>query len=374
MLGVGIGALALIIILSAFNGIQDLVEGLYSKFDADIRIEADTGKTFLESSFPFEKIESLEGIKFVNSSLEDVVIVKNSTSQAFITLKGVEDDFLKMSEMDSLIWAGGSKIQKEGRNFLLLGLMVADQLHANIQNNFSPLSIYAAKPHKGMMANPENAFRVEQILLNGIFSLNPEIDSKYAICHLDFARKLLDREDRLTAVEIDLVNDNSAKEFKEKLQGILGGHFIVKTRYELNELLFKSNNSEKWGVFMILGFILIIATLNIIGSITILILDKKKDIKVLSSMGASKKLIERTFFLEGLLIAIIGGISGLILGILLVCIQSWTHIIPAPGLLIDHYPVILKLEDIIMILLVILSLGCATAWIPSKILARKLAS
>lgn len=374
MFGIGIGALALIVVLSAFNGIQELVESLYSKFDADIRIEAEKGKTFSISSFPVEKIKNLEEVKYFNRSLEETVLLKYEDNQTFATIKGVDQAFMDMSGMDSLIWSGGSSIETEdGRQFILLGLLVADKLGAAIHNVFTPINIYAAKVTKNNSVQLENAFYIESIFPSGVFAINPEFDAKYTVAPYSFVEKLLHKEGRVTAVELALKSGIDGNKAKEKIKSILGSDFSVKTRYELNEILYKTNNSEKWATFLILAFILVIVTFNVIGSLTILILDKKNDVFVLRSMGATIKTIRQIFFAEGMMISIIGGICGIALGVVLVLLQTYFGLIKTEGLLVDHYPVKLRLMDILYVIGLILSIGGIAAWLPAKFVTKRFA-
>lgn len=374
MFGIGIGALALIVVLSAFNGIQELVESLYSKFDADIRIEAEKGKTFSISSFPVEKIKNLEEVKYFNRSLEETVLLKYEDNQTFATIKGVDQAFMDMSGMDSLIWSGGSSIETEdGRQFILLGLLVADKLGAAIHNVFTPINIYAAKVTKNNSVQLENAFYIESIFPSGVFAINPEFDAKYTVAPYSFVEKLLHKEGQVTAVELALKSGIDGNKAKEKIKSILGPDFSVKTRYELNEILYKTNNSEKWATFLILAFILVIVTFNVIGSLTILILDKKNDVFVLRSMGATIKTIRQIFFAEGMMISIIGGICGIALGVVLVLLQTYFGLIKTEGLLVDHYPVKLRLMDILYVIGLILSIGGIAAWLPAKFVTKRFA-
>lgn len=373
MFGVGVGALALIIVLSAFNGINKLVEELYSSFDAEIRIEPATGKTFDDSELLRNKIVSIEEIASLNRSLEETVLLKYKASQAFATIKGVDSVFIRQSNLDSLVWAGKPELYTPGgKPMLISGFMVAEKLGLFIHNAFQPIYVYAAKNSRSKTINVENAFYIEPITPSGVFAINQDIDSKYVVAPIQFVENLIQRPGRVSAYEIELVNPKKMQQVQTQLQELLGADFKVKNRYEQNELLYKTNNTEKWATFLILSFILLIATFNIIGSLTILILDKRKDLFVLKGMGASHKLLNRIFFVEGLLISITGGGIGLILGIILVILQAQFGFIPVQGLLIDHYPVVLDFMDVLSIIGIILVIGSLAAVLPTRIVLRRI--
>lgn len=373
MFGIGVGAMALIIVLSAFNGINNLVESLYSSFDAEIRIESAKSKTFTDSNDLKNKILSVEEIQSMGASLEETVLIKYKDSQAFAIIKGVDSAFVTRSGLDSLIWAGNAELYAENGNpKLLVGYMVADKLGMFIQNALRPIFIYAAKSGVSNSVNMENAFYIEPISPSGVFAVNQDIDAKFTVAPLAFVELLLQSEGKLTAYEIELKNPKTAEQVKTKLQAILGEDFEVKTRYEQNEILYKTNNTEKWATFLILSFILLIATFNVIGSLTILILDKKRDIFVLRGMGATIQTIKQIFFVEGLLISLTGGVVGLFLGVLLVIAQSQFGFIPVEGLLIDYYPVELQMTDVFSILAIIIVIGSFAAMLPSRVVLGRL--
>ncbi|MGB0391997.1 MAG: ABC transporter permease [Salibacteraceae bacterium] len=373
MFGIGVGAMALIIVLSAFNGINNLVESLYSSFDAEIRIESANSKTFYDDEGVKNKIISVAEVKSIGKALEETVLIKYKDSQTPAMIKGVDTAFIQRSGLDSLMWAGDCDLYAENGNpKLLVGYMVADKLGMFIQNALRPIFIYAAKSGTSNSVSIENAFYIEPISPSGVFAVNQDIDAKYTVAPLDFVELLLQSPGKLTAYELELHSAKQAEIAKEKLKEILGPDYTVKTRYQQNELLYKTNNTEKWATFLILSFILLIATFNVIGSLTILILDKKRDIFVLRGMGATVQTIKRIFFVEGLLISLTGGIVGLVLGVLLVVAQSQFGFIPVEGLLIDYYPVELQMMDVFSILTIIIVIGSFAAMLPSRVVLSRL--
>lgn len=372
MAGIGIGAFALIVVLSAFNGIENLVEGLYSSFDPAIKITATKGKTFDTSTFPKAKILSLEEISHFSYSVEETALLKYRNKQCVATVKGVENDFLAMSGIDSLITEGELIIKKNTQPYAILGYGLSYYLSLFVNNNFDPIKIYAPKrTAKGTSLNPDDAFKQMHILPSGVFSINPDFDNKYILVPLDFARELQQYTTEASSVEIGLKNEKKSKEVKEQLQLLLGSDFEVQTRYELNEIIFKTNNTEKWITFLILTFILIIAAFNLIGSLTMLIIDKKQDIAVLKSMGANHKTIKNIFIIEGILISALGGIIGITLGGLLCKAQQMFSLITLQGVVVEAYPVLMKWTDFATIFGVVMLIGFISSYFPANIVLKK---
>lgn len=370
MFGVGVGALALVIVLSAFNGINNLVETLYSSFDQEIRIEATEGKTITDSDSLRNYLVKLPEVKTMNRSLEETVFLRYKDSQTFATIKGVDSVFLGMSGLDSVLWAGEAELETSlGKQQLIVGYMVAEKLGLFVQSAFNPVMVYAAK-RTSSFTSPENAFYTEPIGASGIFAINQEIDAKYVVASLDFTQNLLQHTDQITAYEMQLADGVDPITFKQQLTAALGSGYTVKTRYEQNALLYKTNNSEKWATFLILAFILLIATFNIIGSLTILILDKKRDTFVLKGMGASPQFLRKLFFAEGMLISLTGGLIGIGIGVLIVLVQQYFGIIPVQGLLVEHYPVDLQLTDIVLIFGLVVAVGALAASLPTRFVLK----
>lgn len=284
--GIGVGAMTLIIVLSAFNGINDLVETLYSSFDAEIRIEAVHAKTFEDTPGLRNTISSLQEISYLGKSLEETVLIKYKKSQTSAIIKGVDTGFIDRSGLADLMWSGEAKTQTPlGRNKLIIGYKIAEALGLFIGNTVKPLYIYAAKRNASNSVQMENAFYISAINASGIFAINQDIDRKYVVTNLPFVEELLQKKGQITAYEIRLNAGADVQAVKAELQHALGKEFEVETRQEQNELLFKTNNTEKWATFIILSFVLLIATFNVIGSLTMLILEKKQDVFVIRSMG-----------------------------------------------------------------------------------------
>lgn len=373
MVGVGIGAFALIVVLSAFNGLENLVESLYYSFDPQIKVMPAKGKTFDYTTVPLNKIEQLANVEYVAKSLEETALVKYKEKQVVATIKGVDNTFIAMSGLDSMMYSGELTLEKQNTPVAVIGYGISDKLGCYVENNFSPLQIYAARKGVDLSGSPDNAFSINPILPIGIFAINPDFDYTYVLVPYTYAESIFERKNQITSLEISLKADAEEEEVKQEIAKILGDGFTVKTRYELNEVLFKTNNTEKWIVFLILCFILVVATFNIVGSLTMLILEKKADIYILMSMGATRELVRNIFFLEGLLISLVGGLSGLLLGVLLVILQAQFGFVKLEGLIVDYYPVAFEWQDFAIVLFMIILIGALSAWIPAqRVVPKKL--
>ena len=371
MFGIGIGAMALVVVLSAFNGIEKLVEGLYTSFDPDIRIEATVGKTFVWEDFPENKIRDLASIEFLSKSLEETVLMKYRDAQYFVTLKGVEEEYFKVTELDSNLFDGKLKLKEGNNNYCVLGYGVADQLDVFLSHIFEPIKVYAAKKN----AKPNQlaeSFMVKLIYPTAIFAVNPEFDFKYAIAPYDFVETVAQQKGKVTSVEISMQQGADERSVQKELQQILGENYVVKTKYELNEVLYQTNQTEKWVTFLILSFILLIAAFNLIGSLTVLIIDKKKDLFVLQAMGASQSLIKNIFLAEGMLISAVGGVSGMLLGLLLGLAQKHIGLLKLQeGTIAEYYPIELEFLDFCAVGGIVIFIGFLAAYFPARFVATK---
>ena len=372
MLGVGIGAMALVVVLSAFNGLERLVGGMYSSFQPDIRIELREGKTFYIDSLPESTIRVIEGIKYLSPSIEETILLKYKEAQFFVTAKGVTDEFLDMSGLDSMIYAGTLKIQEDGVSFIVLGYGVADQLNVFLNHVFEPIKTYAAKRDAKVGTQIHEAFNTDVIFPSAIFSINPEFDYQYAVMPYEYTSKLLQQKNRVSSYEIGVNEEVDAETTAELIRSKIPSNYIVKTRYQLNELLYKTNQTEKWITFFILTFILGIASFNMLGSLTVLILEKKKDLYTLSAMGFTRTQMKKTFLIEGLLISIIGGGGGILLGLALCFLQQNVGLLKLQeGGISPYYPIEIQVSDILSVVLLVVIIGFVCSWLPTRWLLNR---
>ena len=367
--------MALIIVMSVFNGFENLIISLFNTFNPDLVISIKEGKTFNSDTIPQSSIRKIPGIIHYTEVIEENVMLKYGDKQHIVRIKGVNDDFLKMSRLDSMLIEGRFVLESGNRNYAVLGAGVAYLVNANLNDLLNPLSVYAVNRTKNISFHPEGNFNTLKIFPSAVFSVQQDFDSKYVVVPLRFARQLLDYDNELTAIELGLTNNANRDQIQQKLQALLGEGFTVKNRFQQQELLYKIMKSEKWGIFLILTFILLIATFNVIGSLSMLIIDKKKDIAILFSLGADNKLIKRIFLIEGLLITITGAILGLFLGSIICWLQQEFGLIRLQGtansFVVSAYPVQMVFSDFVFIFLTVFFIGLAAAWYPVRQISKK---
>lgn len=371
MAGIGVGAFAMVVVLSAFNGLETLVASLYSNFEPDIRISAIKGKTFDFTTIDSNYFADNPEVAAYSKVLEEVVMLKYNDKQTFATLKGVENSFLGMSQMESLMYDGKAVLQMDEQQFAIMGYGIAYQLEFFINQFSHQIQVFAANKEVRTLQNPANAFISKSITASGIFAINPDVDYTFFVVPFEFAQSLFKSENNVSAIELTLIEGVNHQNFKEKLQNQFGEDFQIKTRFEHNEILYKTNQTEKWVTFFILSFILLIAVFNIIGSLTMLIIEKRKDILVMKSLGGSLNFVRATFFKEGLLIAVFGGGIGIFVGVILVLLQNYFGLIPLQGAIVEHYPVELRLVDIIAVSVCVVGLGSLGAIAPVVLILKK---
>ncbi len=374
VLGVMIGTGALIIVLSVFNGFEKLVVSLYNSFDPDIKVTLNEGKTFDANSVSPESLKKINGVKYVSQVLEENALVKYREKQYIVTIKGVSEEFQQASGLDSMITDGQFLLQKGDTDYAVVGGAIAYNLKMNISDFLSQLEIYAPRRNASSLTNPEEAFNSRFILPAGIFAVQQEFDSKYIIVPLRFAKDLLESETRLSSLEIALQPGADADATERQIKKTLGEKFNVSGRYRQHELIYKIMKSEKWAVFLILAFILLIATFNVIGSLTMLIIEKQKDISILHSMGADAGLLRKIFLTEGLFITLIGALIGLVTGGIICFLQQHFGLIKLNGngsFVVDAYPVHMQALDFIYVFITVFAIGLLASWYPAKKLVEK---
>ncbi|MEI7500663.1 MAG: FtsX-like permease family protein [Bacteroidota bacterium] len=368
VVGVAIGAMALIIVLSVFNGFDKLVVSLFSSFNPKIQITASHGKTFNLNSFPLSQIQKIPGIIHITEVIEEDALMKYKDNQSIVTIKGVSEEYKKMSGLDTMIVNGTFTLQDGDQDFTVVGYGVAGTLGLNIQDYLNPISVYVPRRDASFSGVFENAFNTEVIFPSGFFQVQYEYDIKYAIMPLRFVKKILAYNNERTSLEIDLAKEADQKKIQKQIETIAGKDFIVKNRYQQQEILYKIMVSEKNYIYMILTLILIIATFNVIGTLSMLILDKKKDIAVLRSIGAGQQLIRRIFLFEGLLISLIGALSGLTIGAIICWLQIRFGFVRLGGadssFVVSAYPVHMQVADFITVFITVMAIGLVAAWYP----------
>ncbi len=371
--GVAVGTLALVCVLSVFNGFESLVSDMFSTFDPDLKITLTQGKTFDVTSAEFAEIKSMKSVAYFTEVVEENALLRFKEKQMPATIKGVSDAFSKMTRIDSIMYDGKFTLFDGAFQRAVPGIGVASILGLGV-HYIDPLLIYAPKRSgKINLLRPENSFNQMGTFVSGIFSVQQlQYDDHYVLVSIDMARELFEYEaDKVSSVELKLVENSDKAEVQEQIQQLLGADFKVKNRYEQQESFFKIMQIEKWITYLILCFILLIASFNIIGSLSMLIIDKKADIETLRNLGANNQLIKRIFLFEGWMISAVGALIGIILGTMLCLIQEHFGILKmGTGYVVDAYPVITNFADSLLVLLTVLIMGFLAAYYPVKYIKK----
>jgi lipoprotein-releasing system permease protein len=371
--GVAVGTMALIIILSVFNGLEKMVTGIFNTFDPDIKITASEGKTFIADSSKLKLLSKLEGVAVYSLTIEENALLKYGDRQYIATIKGVDKNYAGVTGIDSAMWEGEFVLEAEnGRPYAVPGMGVAEYLGMRI-NFITPLNIILPRKTESLNLNPENALKSRFIFPSGIFQVEKEYDSRYVYVPLDFARELTDIEEGVTTLEIRFDEKADASAVQKNIRKIFNKGFKVQNRYEQQEIFYKVMKSERMAIFLILTLILIIASFNIIGSLTMLIIEKERDVEILKSLGADNTLIRKIFIFEGWLISIIGAAAGIILGFLICWLQQRYGLVKlhSESLIMNAYPVVMKIKDFIIVPVTVLLIGYWAAWYPVRYLTKK---
>jgi lipoprotein-releasing system permease protein len=371
--GVSVGTMALVIILSVFNGLENMVNKIFNTFDPDISITAAKGKVFTPDSVSLARLSEINGILAYSLTLEENAALRYGDRQYIASIKGVDDNYKDVTGIDSSMY-DGEFILKTASNSprAVLGIGVANYLGVSV-NFITPLFIWVPRRTAGNSLNPENALNRKYIFPAGIFEIEQEFDSKYLFIPLDFCRELLEYEKEISSIEIKLKDYSTESVVRKEAEKIFGKDFVIKNRIEQQAIFYKVMRSERLAIFFILTLIIVIASFNIIGSLTMLIIEKERDIEILKSLGADNNLIRRIFIFEGWLISIIGAITGLILGFLICWLQQRFGLIRlnSESLIMQSYPVIMKLRDFIIVPVTVLLIGYWAAWYPVRYLTKK---
>lgn len=371
--GVAVGTMALIIILSVFNGLEGMVSKIFNTFDPDLSITAAKGKVFIPDSTTLVMLSEITGISAWSLTLEENALLRYGDRQCIASIKGVDDNYINVTNIDSSMYEGEFRLKTPSNQpRAVVGLGVAKYLGVNV-NFINPLFIWEPRRTGGNNINPENAFNKKYIFPSGIFEIEQEFDSKYLFIPLDFCRELLEYENEISSVEIKLKDYLTEPSVRKEVEKIFGKKFIIKNRMEQQEIFYKVMRSERLAIFFILTLIIIIASFNIIGSLTMLIIEKERDIEILKSLGADNNLIRKIFIFEGWLISIFGALTGLILGFIICWLQERYGLIRlnSESLIMQSYPVIMKLKDFIIVPFTVLLIGYWAAWYPVRFLTKK---
>ena len=371
MLGMGVGAFALIVVLSVFNGFEGLVLSLYNSFYPDLEIRAVAGKTFEDNATFSNKILQLDGIASLSRSLEENAYLEYGEEAQLGTIKGVDENYNDVTTVKQYVRDGKFLLRDSSRNYAVVGANISYPMNIDVKRGVEGLRITV--PRKGVKTvfAPEDAFNTMSVIPAGVFSIQQEFDSKYVFVNLNFARELLGEENRVSAYELKLKPDADIETTKKQLAQLIGKDFEVRTRYEQKAETYRVMLIERWVTTAILGFIILIISFNIIGSLSMLVLEKGKDISILKAMGSNAQLIKRIYLMNGMLSSMIGALTGLALGYAIILLQMKFHFLKLSGgddssFVINYYPVKLKRLDPVITLAIIVSISLLASYFPAK--------
>lgn len=354
---------ALIIILSTMNGFEQLIVSLYNRFNPDIKVVPVHGKAFEYINY-YDKLSKIEGVKHVWPVMEDNAALRNGDYQTVCTVKGVDTNYFEANGLSQLVTDGEPLLKSEAYNFMLLGAGVASKINCSIGGPFSRLSVIT--PRRGdYNVNDPDAIMDLDIEPSGIVTMDDVINNRYVFVPIDFAQSLFERKNAVSSLEIRLKPNADEDVCMKQIGSVMGKGFKVQDRMSQQASLFKMFKSEKWASFAILTFILMIAAFNALGSLTMLVIEKKSDIKTLVGLGASKSTIRNIFFTNGFMIAALGTLAGLTIGIALVVLQQEYGLIKMKGAIIDNYPVKLIWSDVLIVASTAIGLGLITGIYPA---------
>ena len=363
--GIGVGTAALILVLSVFNGFEELLAGLMNSVNADLKVMPLHGKTFEIDSATLKSIRSLDGVVSVSLTLEEKALIEYDGNQDFCTLKGVDLNYAATTTIESSIIQGKFRLRENGIDYLVMGGGIANRLNVNIRNVFEPVTVYMPKTRT--RSPMESPFRKRMAYPTAKFSIKQDYDYTYVFCSLEFAREILAVPNRVSAIEINTIEDRPGAALMDRISEIVGDELIVKDRYRQNDSLFKLMKVEKWLSFAIAGLTLFIVSFNLIGALWMIVLDKRRDISILKAMGATSRQIYNIILYEGLLVSVVGSGAGVLLALVLYFLQRRFGLIGFPdGFVVDAYPIVLRLFDFVVVGLTVLGIGLIASVLPAK--------
>lgn len=374
--GVTVGTMALVCVLSAFNGFGTIFEGLFSSFDPDLKISLVEGKSFSTTDSTIQAVKNMPEVAYFTEVLQENAMLRYREKQAPGTIKGVSEDFQQMTKIDSVIIDGNFLLKDKAFNYGVAGLGLAASMGFAPYFN-DPLYIYAPRRTERVnLSNPENSFTLDHVFISSVFSVQQvDYDSKIVLIPIDLARELFQYPtDAATSIELKIDEEVDKSLIQKNIKSTLGDGFKVQNRHEQQEDYFRIMKIEKWITYLILSFILLIAIFNIIGSLSMLIIDKKDDIKILRNMGAPLALVRRIFLYEGWLISILGALLGIAIGTSLCLLQQHFGFISLPGgneYIVNAYPVKIEVLDLILVFTTVSVMGFFAAYYPVRQIKNK---
>jgi lipoprotein-releasing system permease protein len=364
-----IGTAALILVLSVFNGFEGLVKSLYSSFYTDIKISPVSGKVITITPEQLKKLKGLSDIRNYSLVVEEKALVKNGDYQSLVYLKGVDENYRYVSGVADNLVNGKYDLGNEDLPKLILGVGVEGALNIQADRNIYTLKIHLPRKTESEQFDLIDGITNDTIRSSAAFRIQQDFDNKFGITNISFIKKSLRlSENEYTGVEIALKDPDASGEMKKKLKSIFNDRYQIKNKYEQNQSLYSIMNVERWVIYGVLCLILVVAAFNMIGALTMLVLEKQKDISVLHALGGNNNFIQRIFLSEGMLLALIGGGIGMLLALLVAWLQIKFHLIPLAGgsFLISYFPVKLRLMDFLLVGGTVFVIAFIASWIPSR--------
>ena len=364
-----IGTAALILVLSVFNGFEGLVKSLYSSFYTDLKVLPASGKNISVSAEQLAQLKSIKGLKNFTLVVEEKALVQNGDYQSIVYLKGVDENYRYVTGVADHIVKGEYDLGTVDEPRLILGAGVEGALGIQADKNIFILKIYLPRKNQSEKFDPLNDISNDSIRTSSAFLIQQDFDNKYGITNIDFVKQVLKLgPDEFSGVEISLADPGDAERLQPAVEKIFGKGYKVQTLYQQNQSLYAVMNLERWIIYGVLCLILVIAAFNMIGALTMLVLEKQKDISVLHALGANKGFIQKIFLGEGLLLALIGTIGGMLLALIIVVLQINFHLVPLQGgsFLIDYFPVKLRWMDFLLVTATVFVIALLASWIPAR--------
>lgn len=358
-----------VLVLNVFNGFESLVQSLYANFYADIKVAPAAGKTIFLTSDQIATIKQTRGVSAVSMNVEEKALLQNGEQQTVVLLKGVDSNYHNVSGLPEKMYHGVFDVGTVGHPFLVVGAGIEFAMGVQTDNNIYPVTVFLPKKISVQGGSPLAALSEGNAQFSGSFAIQQDFDNKYVITNIGFVKQQMNyQSDEYSAMEVQLLKGVNSDNFARELQKQLGTKFRVLTKFQQNASLYHSMKLEKWFIYAVLTLILIIAAFNIIGALTMLVLEKRKDISVLMSMGAGRNMIRKIFMSEGLLLAAGGAAVGIVVALIISFLQIKFHFIKLAGdsFLIDYYPVKMVFTDFVLVVATSFVISLLASWFPAQ--------
>ena len=372
MVVIGVVAAAMVVVLSTMNGIAELVESIYSPFDQDITITPAEGKTFERTALARNALYALPDVSRGSWIVEENVLLRCGDQQSVATLKGVEPQYLEMSKMEQFIYTGKATLKGNSGPTAIMGIALKVELDVPLDDGIlAPLEISAPVRGRKLSKYQQGAFEHTAVAVSGSYTMNMEFDAKYAVVPLELAVDLLQYDSAVSALELQLVAGSDLDRVAAEIRAMVGTDFLVRTRHQKNVLMYQTNASEKFFTFIVLAFIGLIGAFNIIASLTMMMIEKQRDMRTLLGMGATPVTVRRVFLYEGVLLVAVGTVGGILLGLAICYAQIHFEFVELAGSVVESYPVKVLGSDLLLVFATVMAIGLLAAWVPLRSLSKR---